>query len=67
MGHLTVTLRICGKAPYADKVKTKYKARFNNYKSAHSSYRKKHKVPQKRFTSIVCNTVITGLMISILH
>ena len=67
MGHLTLTLRINGEAPYVDKEKKKFKARFNNYKSAHRSYRKKRKVPQKRFTNSMCNTVITGLIISILH
>ena len=41
--------RICGEAPCVGKAKTKFRARFNNYKSAHRSYRKKHKVSQKRF------------------
>ena len=40
---------ICGKAPYVGKAKTKFRARFNNYKSAHRSYRKKRKVSQQRF------------------
>ena len=33
--------RICGEAPYVGKAKTKFGARFNNYKCAHRSYRKK--------------------------
>ena len=33
--------RICGEAPYVGKIKTKFRAGFNNYKSAHRSYRKK--------------------------
>ena len=31
----------CREAPYVGKAKTKFRARFNNYKSAHRSYRKK--------------------------
>ena len=50
VGHLTVTLRSCGAAPYVGKAKTKFRARFNNYKSAHRPYRKKNgKVSQQRF------------------
>ena len=41
--------RICGEAFYVGKVKTKFRARFNNYKSAYRSYRKKRKVSQQRF------------------
>ena len=41
--------RICWEAPYVGKAKTKFRARFNNYKSAHRSYRKKRKVSQQRF------------------
>ena len=41
--------RLCGEAPYVGKAKTKFRARFNNHKSAHRPYRKKHKVSQKRF------------------
>ena len=41
--------RICGESPYFGKAKTKFRARFNNYKSAHRSYRKKRKVSQQRF------------------
>ena len=33
--------RISGEAPYVGKIKTKFRAGFNNYKSAHRSYRKK--------------------------
>ena len=41
--------RICGEAPYVGKVKTKFRGRFNNYKSPHRSYRKKRKVSQQLF------------------
>ena len=41
--------RICGEAPYVGKAKTKFRARFNNYKSAHRFYRKKRKASQQRF------------------
>ena len=41
--------RICDESPYVGKAKTKFRARFNNYKSAHRSYRKKRKVLQQRF------------------
>ena len=41
--------RICGEVSYVSKAKTKFRARFNNYKSAHRSYRKKGKVLQQRF------------------
>ena len=41
--------RICGEAPYVAKAKAQFRARFNNYKSAHRSFRKKCKVSQQRF------------------
>ena len=41
--------RICGETPYVDKGKAKFRARFDNYKSAHRSYSKKRKVSQQRF------------------
>ena len=41
--------RICSEAPYVGKAKIKFRARFNNDKSAHRSYRKKRKVSQQRF------------------
>ena len=34
---------------YVGKAKTKFRARFNNYESAHRSYREKRKVSQQRF------------------
>ena len=40
--------RMCGEAPHAGKVKTKFRTRFNNHKSAHRS-QKKFKVSQQRF------------------
>ena len=41
--------RICGKVYYVGKAKTKFRERFNNYKSAHRSYRKKTDISQQRF------------------
>ena len=41
--------RICGEVPYVGKAKTKFRGKFNDYKSAHRSYRKKRKVSQQRF------------------
>ena len=41
--------RICGEVPYAGRAKTKFRARFDDYKSAHRSYRKEGKVSQQRF------------------
>ena len=35
--------RIYGEAPYVGKAKTKFRERFNSYKSAHRSFRKKLK------------------------
>ena len=34
--------RICWEAPYVGKAETKFRARFNDYKSLHMSYRKKN-------------------------
>ena len=42
--------RICGEVPYVGKAKTKFRPRFNNYKSTPRSYRKKGKVLQQRFS-----------------
>ena len=48
--YLTINLRRSfGEATYVGKAKTKFGARFDNYKSAHRSYRKKRKVSQQRF------------------
>ena len=41
--------RTCEEAPYVSKAKTKFRTRFNNYKSAHRSYRKKCEVSQQHF------------------
>ena len=41
--------RVCGEAPYAGKAKTNFRARFNNYKKVHRSYKIKRKVSQQRF------------------
>ena len=58
---------ICGKAPYVGKAKTKFRARFNNYKSAHRSYRKNVKYHSNVFMNIMANTVIMGLTIGSSH
>ena len=42
--------KVCGEAPYVGKAKTKFRYRFNNYKSKHRAFRKgNRKIPQKRF------------------
>ena len=44
--------KICDDIPYVGKAKTKFRVRFNNYKSKHRPFRKgKQNVPQKRFHS----------------
>ena len=41
---------ICDDTPYVGKAKTKFRLRFDNYKSKHQSFQKgKQNVPQKRF------------------
>ena len=59
--------RISGEAPYVGKAKTKFKAKFNNHKSAQRSYRKNIKYHRNVFMNIMGNTVIMGLMISNSH
>ena len=42
--------KVCGEAPYVGKAKTKFRYRFNNYKSKGRAFRKgNRKIPQKRF------------------
>ena len=41
---------MCGEAPYVGKAKTKFRYRFNNYKSKHRD----RKIPQKRFHDLYC-------------
>ena len=42
--------KVCGEVPYVGKAKTKFRYRFNNYKSKHRAFRKgNQKVPQKLF------------------
>ena len=42
--------KVCGEVPYVGKAKTKFRCRFNNYKSKHRAFRKgNQKVPQKLF------------------
>ena len=47
--------KVCGEAPYVGKAKTKFRYRFNNYKSKHRAFRKgNRKTPQKRFHDHYC-------------
>ena len=47
--------KVCVEVPYVGKVKTKFRYRFNNYKSKHRTFRKgKQKVPRKRFHAHYC-------------
>ena len=47
--------KICGEVPYVGKAKTKFRYRFNNYKSKHRAFRKgNRKVPQKLFHTHYC-------------
>ena len=56
--------KICDDTPYVGKAKTKFRFRFNNYKSKHPSFRKgKQNVLQKRFIHTIFKTVIEVLMI----
>ena len=42
--------RMCGEVPYVGKAKTKFRYRFNNYKSKHGTFREvNQKVTQKHF------------------
>ena len=47
--------KVCGEAPYVGKGKTKFRYRFNNYKSKHRAFRNgNRKIPQKRFHDHYC-------------
>ena len=47
--------KVCGEVPYVGKAKTKFRYRFNNYKSKHRAFRKSNrKVPQKLFHIHYC-------------
>ena len=47
--------KVCGEVPYVGKAETKFRYRFNNYKSKHSAFRKvNRKVPQKLFHTHYC-------------
>ena len=59
--------RLCGEAPHVGKAKTRFRARFNNYKSAHRSYKKTVKYHSNVFMNIMANTVIMGLTIDSSH
>ena len=46
---------MCGGAPYVGQAKTKFRYRFNNYKSKHRAFRKNpRKIPQKLFHDHHC-------------
>ena len=46
---------MCGKGLYAGKAETKFRYRFNNYKSKHKAFRKRNrKIPQKLFNNHYC-------------
>ena len=59
--------RICDEAPYVGKAKMKFRAKFNNYKSAHRSYRENVKYHSSVFMNFLGNTVIMGLIIASSH
>ena len=47
--------KVCGEAPYVGKTKTRFRYKFNNYKSKHRAFRKgNRKIPQKRFHDLYC-------------
>ena len=54
--------KVCGEVPYVGKAKTKFRYRFNNYKSKHRAFRKgNQKVPQKRFHAHYCRDGHSGI------
>ena len=54
--------KVCNDAPYVGKSYTKFRLRFNNYKSKHRAFRKgNQKVPQKRFHSHFMQTNHEGI------
>ena len=59
--------KICGEDPYVAKTKTQFKARFNNYKSAHRSYKKNVKYHSNVFMNIMASIVIMELTIGSSH
>ena len=49
------SFKLCGEAPYVGKAKTKFRYRFNNYKSNHRAFRKgNRKIPLKCFCDHYC-------------
>ena len=54
--------KVCGGFPYVEKAKTKFRCRFNNYKSKQKAFRKgNQKVPQKRFHAHYCLNGHSGI------
>ena len=47
---------MCGEAPYVGKAKRKFRARFNNYKSAHTSYKKNVKYHNNVFMDVMVSS-----------
>ena len=47
--------KVCSEVPYVGKAKTKFRYRFNNYKSKHRAFRNgNQKVPEKLFHTHYC-------------
>ena len=54
--------KVCGEASYVGKARTKFRYRFNNYKSKHRAFRKgNRKIPQKLFHDHYCLDVHFGI------
>ena len=54
--------KMCGEAPNVRKAKTKFRYRFNNYKSKHIVFRKgNRKIPQKLFHDHYCMDGHSGI------
>ena len=59
--------KICGEVNYVGKAETKFRYRFNNYKSKHRAFRKgNRKVPQKLFHTHDCLDGHSGIEVGIL-
>ena len=57
-----IKCKICGEVPYVGKAKTKFRYRFNNYKSKHRAFRKGNwKVTQKLFHTHSCLDGYNGI------
>ena len=55
--------KVCGEVLYVGKAKTKFRYRFNNYKSKHRAFRKGNQnVPEKRFHAHYCLDGHSGIL-----